>query len=212
MKPVGRLHILTDIELQKRFSHVELAEMAIKGGADAIQFRQKHGSTKELIETASRMKDLCSRYGVMLIVNDRLDVAIASNADGVHLGQDDFPIQMARRILGNDRIIGGSANTLDEALRCLQEGVDYIGFGPVYPTGSKKDAGPAKGIAVMEQVVKQVNCPVIAIGGANCGNVQEIMAAGAHGIAVISAVCCAENPEYATRELKEALNIGTDGK
>ena len=212
MNPVGRLHVLTDTQLQKRFSHVELTEMAIKGGADAIQFRQKHGSTREMIETACRMKELCSMAGVKLIINDRVDIAIASDADGVHLGQDDFPIPLARRILGNDRIIGGSAGTVEEAVKCLKEGADYIGFGPVYPTGSKDDAGPAKGIAVMRQVIKKMDCPVIAIGGVNSDNVPEIIGSGAYGIAVISAVCCMEDPVAATRILKEVMYCGSDTK
>ncbi len=212
MKPIGRLHVLTDTQLQKRFSHVELTEMAITGGADAIQFRQKHGSTREMIETACQMKELCSRSDVKLIINDRIDIAIAANADGVHLGQDDFPIPLARRLLGNDRIIGGSAGSIEEAMKCLNEGVDYIGFGPVYQTGSKDDAGPAKGIAIMKQVIKKMNCPVIAIGGVNSVNIPEIIRSGAYGIAVISAVCCMEDPVTATRKLKEALCCGSDIK
>ena len=205
MKPIGRLHVLTDTQLQKRFSHVELAEMAIIGGADAIQFRQKQGSTREMIETACRMKALCSKAGVTFIVNDRIDVAIASDADGVHLGQDDFPIPLGRRLLGPDRIIGGSAGSVDEAMKCLKDGADYIGFGPVYPTTSKNDAGPATGIVIMKQLIKYISLPIIAIGGVNSVNLPEIMDAGAHGIAVISAVCCAEDPAAATRKLKESL-------
>jgi thiamine-phosphate pyrophosphorylase len=210
MNPVGRLHVLTDTQLQKRFSHVELAEMAITGGADAIQFRQKHGSSREMIDTACRMKELCARAGVKLIINDRIDIAIACDADGVHLGQDDFPIPMARRLLGNDRIIGGSAGTVEEAVKCINEGADYIGFGPVYPTGSKDDAGPAMGVEVMKQVIKKMNCTVIAIGGINSDNIPEIIGSGAYGIAVISAVCCMKDPVAATRILKEALRCGSD--
>jgi thiamine-phosphate pyrophosphorylase len=210
MKHIGRLHVLTDTQLQKRFSHIDLTEMAIRGGADAIQFRQKHGSTREMIETACHMKELCSRAGIKLIINDRVDIAIASNADGVHLGQDDFPVPLARRLLGDDRIIGGSAGNIEEAMKCVNEGVDYIGFGPVYPTLSKDDAGPAKGIDLMKQLINRVSCPVIAIGGVNSGNVQEIIGAGAYGIAVISAVCCMEDPVTAARELIEVLDRGSD--
>jgi thiamine-phosphate pyrophosphorylase len=210
MKHIGRLHVLTDTQLQKRFSYIDLTEMAIRGGADAIQFRQKHGSTREMIGTACHMKELCSRAGIKLIINDRVDIAIASNADGVHLGQDDFPVPLARRLLGDDRIIGGSAGNIEEAMKCVNEGVDYIGFGPVYPTLSKDDAGPAKGIDLMKQLINRVSCPVIAIGGVNSGNVKEIISAGAYGIAVISAVCCTEDPVTATRELIEVLDRGSD--
>ena len=210
MKHIGRLHVLTDTQLQNRFSHVELTDMAIRGGADAVQFRQKNGSTRGMIETACHMMDLCSRAGVKLIINDRLDIAIASNADGVHLGQDDFPIPLARKLLGDHRIIGGSAGNIEEAMKCVDEGADYIGFGPLYPTGSKDDAGPARGIEAMKHVIKTINCPVIAIGGVSSENVPEIIGSGAYGIAVISAVCCMEDPVTATRKLKEALYCGRD--
>ncbi|TET87645.1 MAG: thiamine phosphate synthase [Desulfobacteraceae bacterium] len=209
MKQIGKLHILTDTVLQSRFSHMEITRLAIEGGTDTIQYRQKNGSTREMIKIARNMKRLCSEAGVMFIVNDRLDVAIAAEADGVHLGQDDFPIPMARELLGEGRIIGGSAATLDEARKCLSEGADYVGFGPVYPTSSKDDAGPVIGIDILKQVVEIIPLPIIAIGGVGAENIPDVMRAGAHGIAVISAVCCQDDPEEATRALYQALNKGT---
>ncbi len=209
MKQIGKLHILTDTVLQSRFSHMEITRLAIAGGADTIQYRQKSGTTREMIEIARNMKRLCSEAGVTFIVNDRLDVAIAAEADGVHLGQDDFPIPMARELLGEGRIIGGSAATLDEARKCLSEGADYVGFGPVYPTSSKDDAGPVSGIDILKQVVEIIPLPIIAIGGVGAENIPDVMRAGAHGIAVISAVCCQEDPEEATRAIYQALNKGT---
>jgi thiamine-phosphate pyrophosphorylase len=209
MKHIGKLHILTDTVLQSRFSHMEITRFAIAGGADTIQYRQKSGSTREMIEAARQMKRLCAEAGVTFIVNDRLDVAIAAEAHGVHLGQDDFPIPMARELLGEDRVIGGSAATLDEARKCLREGADYVGFGPVYPTSSKDDAGPVSGIDVLKQVVEIIPLPIIAIGGVGAENIPDVMRAGAHGIAVISAVCCQDDPEEATRSIYEALNKGT---
>jgi thiamine-phosphate pyrophosphorylase len=208
MKRIGRLHVITDTELQDRFSQVELAEFAIAGGADTIQFRQKSGSTREMIETARQIKQLCTNSGVVFIVNDRLDIAIASDSDGVHLGQDDFPIPLAREILGENKIIGGSAVTLDEAQKCQDEGADYVGFGPVFPTTSKADAGPVTGIALMKKVIDKVPLPLVAIGGVNTDNTPEVIQAGAHGIAVISAVCCQQDPEQSTRELFRALKRG----
>jgi len=205
MKKIGRLHVLTDTELQSRFSHVELAKLAIKGGADILQFRQKIGTTREIIEICREIKRLCEDSDVMFIVNDRVDVAIASEADGVHLGQEDFPIPLARKLLGETAIIGGSAVTLEEAQECLSEGADYIGFGPVYPTTSKNDAGPVTGIELLKEVVNAISIPIIAIGGITVENTLEVMRAGAQGIAVISAVCCQENPEQATRDLSQAL-------
>lgn len=208
MKKIGRLHVITDTELQDRYSHVELAEMAISGGADTIQFRQKGGSTRKMIETARDMQHLCASAGVPFIVNDRLDVAMAADSDGVHLGQDDFPIPSARKILGQKKIIGGSAVTLEEAQKCLVEGADYVGFGPVFPTTSKTDAGPVTGLDLMKEVIDKVSLPLIAIGGVNEENTAEVIRAGAHGIAVISAVCCRKDPELATRALFRALKGG----
>ena len=207
-KQIGRIHVLTDTALQSHFSHMELARLAIKGGADTIQFRQKTGATREMIEIVRQLKQLCLDSGVTLIVNDRIDVAIAAEADGVHLGQDDFPIPLARKLLGESSIIGGSAVTLEEAQKCLAEGADYIGFGPVYPTTSKADAGPVTGIKLLKQAVEAIPLPIIAIGGISVENAPEVMQAGARGIAVISAVCCQEDPEQATRALFNALKTG----
>jgi thiamine-phosphate pyrophosphorylase len=211
MKKIGRLHVLTDTVLQSRFSHLELARMAIRGGADTIQFRQKIGATREMIEIVRQLKQLCMDSSVTLVVNDRLDVAIAAEADGVHLGQDDFPVPLARKLLGESWVIGGSAASIAEAQKCLVEGVDYIGFGPVYPTTSKADADPVTGIKLLKQAVEAIHLPIIAIGGVNVENTPEVMRAGARGIAVISAVCCQEDPEQATRALSQALQAELRG-
>ncbi len=206
-KQIGRLHVLTDITLQSRFSHVELARLAIAGGADTIQFRQKGGSAREMIEVARRIKLLCDDAGVMFIVNDRVDIAIAAGADGVHLGQDDLPILLARRMMGEGGIIGGSASTKEEVLKCFSEGADYVGLGPIYPTGSKEDAGAAIGPDVLKEIAYGISLPIIAIGGIGVKNVSEVMEAGAGGVAVISAICCREDPEQATKALHQALHV-----
>jgi thiamine-phosphate pyrophosphorylase len=208
MKRIGRLHLLTDTMLQSRYSHVGLTRLAIAGGADTIQLRQKTGTTREMIEVAREMKRICAAAGVPFIVNDRVDVALAAGADGVHLGQDDFPIALARTLLGEDRIIGGSAGTLEEALKCQSEGADYLGCGPVYATTSKHDAGPASGPPLLKRIVAQVSLPVVAIGGITAENAPQVMASGVYGIAVISAVCCQLDPEAATRTLKRAMEEG----
>jgi thiamine-phosphate pyrophosphorylase len=205
VKKIGRFHVLTDTHLQTHFSHVELAELAIAGGADTIQFRQKSGATREMIRVAEQMKDLCKKAGVTFMVNDRVDVAIASHADGVHLGQDDFPIPLARKLLGEGTIIGGSAGSMEEARKCLLEGADYIGFGPVFPTTSKEDAGPAGGLGLLKQIVEAIPLPIIAIGGITRDNIPLVMQAGAHGIAVISAVCCQNDPTEAAKCLRSLL-------
>ncbi|MCF8061791.1 MAG: thiamine phosphate synthase [Deltaproteobacteria bacterium] len=201
MRRIGRLHVLTDIALQERFSHLELARLAVQGGADVIQFRQKTGSTRSLIETAREMKAVCAAAGAVFIVNDRIDVAMASGADGVHLGQEDFPIGPARELLGAERIIGGSASNLEEAAACVRDGADYVGFGPVFPTTSKADAGPAGGLEALRSVSDSIDAPVIAIGGINEENAAQVMDSGAYGIAVISSVCCRPDPDEAAFRL-----------
>jgi thiamine-phosphate pyrophosphorylase len=211
VKKIGRFHVLTDTLLQTHFSHVELAELAIAGGADTIQFRQKGGATREMIRVAEQMKDLCKKAGVTFMVNDRVDVAIASHADGVHLGQDDFPIPLARKLLGEQAIIGGSAGSMEEARECLLEGADYIGFGPVYPTTSKEDAGPASGLGLLKQIVEAIPLPVIAIGGITRDNIPLVIQAGVHGIAVISAVCCQKDPAEAAKCLLGLLESDLNG-
>jgi thiamine-phosphate pyrophosphorylase len=205
VKKTGRFHVLTDTCLQAHFSHLELAQLAIAGGADTIQFRQKEGSTRQMIRVAQQIQELCKGAGVTFVINDRVDVAIASHADGVHLGQDDFPIPLARKLLGEEAIIGGSAGNLEEARKCLLEGADYIGFGPVYPTTSKKDAGPAAGLGLLKQIVEAIALPIVAIGGITADNAAPVIKAGAHGLAVISAVCCQNDPAEAARCLRRLL-------
>jgi thiamine-phosphate diphosphorylase len=163
-----------------------------------------------MIRVAEQMRALCKKAGVSFVVNDRVDVAIASHADGVHLGQDDFPIPLARKLLGKRVIIGGSASTMEEARKCLLEGADYIGFGPVYPTTSKEDAGPVGGLDLLKQIVQAIPLPIVAIGGIGRENTSLVMKAGVHGIAVISAVCCQEDPVEAAKCLRRLLESGQD--
>ena len=197
--------MLTDACLQTQFSHVELAELAIAGGADTIQLREKGGETREMIRVAEQMYALCKRAGVAFIVNDRVDVAIASHAEGVHLGQNDFPIPLARNLLGEGVIIGGSAGNMEEARKCLMEVADYIGFGPVYFTSSKEDAGPAGGLDLLKRVVEEIPLPILAIGGITRENTPLVIRSGVHGIAVISAVCCQKDPAETAKCLRRLL-------
>ena len=205
MKKIGALHVLTDTVLQTRYTHADLARMAVAGGADTVQYRQKTGHTRDMIETARAMRDICARSGVPLIVNDRIDVALAADAHGVHLGQDDFPVALARNLLAAERIIGVSAGNLDEARRGIADGADYVGFGPIFPTGSKSDAGEAQGLEKLADFARAVRAPVIAIGGIGARNAPSVVTSGAHGVAVISAVCCQADPEAATRKLSNLI-------
>ena len=201
MKNIGVLHVITDTTLQSRFTHAELAELAIEGGADTVQFRQKHGTTRELVAIAQQMQTVCTRHNVPLIVNDRADIALAVGATGTHFGQDDMPVSIGRRILPTEAIIGASARTEEKILEAITEGADYIGFGPIYGTSSKPDAEAAKGLKRLRRMCDIAACPVIAIGGISVETAGEVIQAGAHGIAVISAVCAHSEPNIATQAL-----------
>ena len=201
MKNIGVLHVITDTTLQSRFTHAELAELAIQGGADTVQFRQKHGTTRELVAIAQQMQTVCTRHNVPLIVNDRADIALAVGATGTHFGQDDMPVSIGRRILPTETIIGASARTEEKILEAITEGADYIGFGPIYGTSSKPDAEAAKGLERLRRMCDIAACPVIAIGGISVETAAEVIRAGAHGIAVISAICVHSEPDIATQAL-----------
>ena len=201
MKKIGVLHIITDTTLQSRFTHIELAELAIQGGADTVQFRQKQGTTRELVATVQAMQSVCEQHKVPLIVNDRADIALAVGATGAHFGQDDMPVSIGRRILPAKAIIGASARTEEKILEAITEGADYIGFGPIYGTSSKPDAEMAKGLERLRRMCDIAACPVIAIGGIGIETAGDVIRAGAHGIAVISAVCAHSEPHIATQAL-----------
>jgi thiamine-phosphate pyrophosphorylase len=201
MKNIGVLHIITDTTLQSQFTHAELAELAIRGGADTVQLRQKQGTTRELVAIAEAMQAVCEPHKVPLIVNDRADIALAIGATGAHFGQDDMPVSIGRRILPTEAIIGASARTEEKILEAITEGADYIGFGPIYGTTSKPDAEMAKGLERLRRMCDIAACPVIAIGGIGIETAGDVIRAGAHGIAVISAVCAHPEPHIATQAL-----------
>jgi thiamine-phosphate pyrophosphorylase len=205
-KRIGRLHVLTNETVQSRFTHAELAEMAIAGGADTIQFREKKRSTKELVAIAESLRRVCRARNVPLIINDRVDIALAVDADGVHLGQRDLPVAVARKLLGPEKIIGGTAATLDEAIAVQNEGADYLGFGHIYSTTSKQKHGAPKGPAALAEICGALAIPVIAIGGIDQENFLSVFDAGAWGIAVIASVCAAPDPTLAARELKNGID------
>jgi len=203
---LGRLHVITDEVLQTRYSHAEVAALAIRGGADTVQYREKRPLlTRELIEDAGAVKGACEDGGVACIVDDRADVAAAVRADGLHLGRDDLPVSVARSLLGPDVLIGGTANSVEEARRVWQQPIDYLGVGPVYGTRSKANPAPVLGIEVLRAIASECPVPVIAIGNITADRVGEVLDAGAHGVAVLSAITCAENPEATARTFGEAI-------
>ncbi len=200
------LHVITDESLMKGRTHLQIAEAAALGGAKVIQYRDKNASGRKMYETALALRELTAKSGVVFIVNDRVDIAAAANADGAHIGQEDVPLEAARRILGNEKIIGVSANSLEEALEAEKGGADYIGLGPIFETATKTDTDAAIGLEGLKKVAAALSIPAIAIGGIKQEHVQPIMRNGAGGIAVISAVVCAKDMVLATREIVNTLN------
>ncbi|MHB8840232.1 MAG: thiamine phosphate synthase [Candidatus Aquicultor sp.] len=182
-------------------SHLDIAKAAIEGGASIIQYRDKHASSRKLFEDALELRKLTADAGALLIINDRADIALAVEADGVHLGQNDLSLAEARRILGDTYIIGISATCFDEAVEAADRGADYIGLGPVFPTPSKDDAAPPIGLEGVAAVRKAVDIPIVAIGGITIDNIEEVVRAGSDGIAVISAVSSAPDMGVAARTI-----------
>ncbi len=193
------LYAIIDNSLTPSISNIEIARKVLAGGTKIVQLRGKGLSSRELLEQAREVRELARKAGATFIVNDRADIALLSGADGVHLGQDDLPIDEARKILGKEKIIGISTHSLEQALKAEQEGADYIGFGPVFDTKTKADAEKAKGLQALREVKQRVSMPVIAIGGINLENIGEVIDAGSDGAAVISAIIKAEKIEDATR-------------
>ncbi len=203
---VGRLHVITDVTVQSRFAHEELAEMACAGGADVIQLRDKQLGIEAFTAVARRVREICARHEVTFIVNDRVEAAREIGADGVHLGRADASISEVRAILGADTIIGASTGSVGDALAAGNNGADYVGFGHIFPTTSKVKSTPPVGVGGLVDLCSYVNVPVIAIGGITAENALEVLRAGAHGIAVIAAVCTASDPRAATARLREAVD------
>ncbi len=199
------LYVITDESLSHGLSHVEIAKRAVEGGADAVQLRDKGMSGKGLVRCALEIREAMKNSGALFIVNDRLDVALASGADGVHLGQDDIPASIARAISPPGFIIGVSVGNVEEAVQAERDGADYVGLGPICHTGSKIDAGPACGYEIIASVKKAVSIPVVAIGGLGPHNAGRAIEYGADGIAVISAVVGQEDIAGAARRLKRVI-------
>jgi len=202
---IGRLHVLTDFHLQQKHSHAELARYAIRGGADTIQFRQKHGGIQNILIEARKVARVCRDASVPLIVDDRVDVTQSVEATGTHLGQKDFPVDEARRLLGEEAILGATATKPHQAKEAYEMGADYIGFGPVFPTTSKRNPKSVKGPEGLAEACDAVPIPVIAIGGITHDRTRTALDAGAHGVAVLSAVATAKNPERATARFRAAI-------
>ncbi|MDN5344781.1 MAG: thiamine-phosphate pyrophosphorylase [Clostridia bacterium] len=184
---------------------LELVRQALAGGATAIQLREKELPARQLVALGREIRELTRSAGATFIIDDRLDVALAVEADGVHIGQEDLPAAIARRLLGPGRILGVSVGTVDQARQAVADGADYLGVGTLFATSSKGDAGEPIGLAGLKAIREAVTVPIVGIGGINSSNAAGVMAAGADGVAVISAVIGAPDITAAARELLAAV-------
>lgn len=194
------VYLVTDRRLLKERDLGKAVEESIQGGAGIIQLREKNVSSLEFYTIAKDIKKITDKYNVPLIINDRIDIALAVKASGVHLGQEDIPCSLAREILGKDMIIGVSAHNLDEALKAEKDGADYIGCGAVFSTTTKKDTTNIK-ISDIKKIKENINIKVVAIGGINENNIVELQGTGIDGVAVVSAVLGKDDIKKATEEL-----------
>ena len=195
------LYVITDRRLSRGRSHREVVEKAIAGGATCIQLREKELSTRDFFAVAQELRAITREKGVAFIVNDRLDVALAVGADGVHLGQDDLPLTAARRIMPPGMILGVSAGNLQEALAAQSQGASYLGVGAIFRTGTKMDAGEPIGLQALADLCCGVSIPVVGIGGITADNARLVIEAGAAGVAVISSVVAASDIAAAAGEI-----------
>ena len=199
------LYLVTDRLLAGGRPLTEVVAAAVAGGATVVQLREKHCTTRDFVELARALKNQLHGSGVPLIINDRLDVALAAGADGLHLGQQDMTIADARRLLPPGMVIGISAESLADAIAAEKEGADYLGISPVFATATKVDAAPPLGLEGVAAIRATVRLPLVGIGGINVENVTSVIAAGADGVAVVSAIVAADNPGDAARKLKEKI-------
>ncbi|PKM83724.1 MAG: thiamine phosphate synthase [Firmicutes bacterium HGW-Firmicutes-13] len=181
-----------------------IVEESLAGGASVIQLREKDISTRDFVELAAQLKKIVRKYNSLFIINDRIDVAQAVGADGVHLGQDDMPAVTARDILGKEAVIGVSVSTLEEAEKAVRDGADYLGVSAIFSTPTKSDA-VVVGLSGLRKIADAVQIPLAAIGGINAGNAADIIRAGADGVAVVSEIMKADNPRLATARLLEKI-------
>jgi len=201
-----RLHVLTDRDTSRGRSHLQVAEAAIAGGADVLQLRDKEASSGRLYQEALQLRKLTRDARVPFIVNDRLDIALAVDADGVHVGQSDLPASVVRKILGPGKILGVSVDTVNQAIQAEKDGADYLGVGPVFEARrTKPDTGEPIGVDCIARIRRHCRLPIVAIGGITAENARKVREAGADAAAVISAIVSADDISAATRRLKRIL-------
>ena len=207
MKNILKLYLVTDRDLSLGRSLEEVVSEAVAGGVTIVQLREKDASTGEFVELAFRLKEILRPYNVPLIINDRVDVALAVDAEGLHIGQSDMPYEIARKLLGPDKIIGLSVENMDDLLQANKLDVDYVGISPVYGTPTKTDTAEPFGLEGLRRAVELSVHPTVAIGGMNADTIADVMAVGTDGVAVVSAICSAESPKLAAKELKDIIEM-----
>lgn len=202
MRRVFGIYVITDRFVNPRLSHEDLAELAVAGGAPIVQLRDKKATTRQLLRWAQAIRELTWRSKTLFIVNDRADIALAVDADGVHVGDDDLPVPIARRLLGAGKIIGRSVANEQEALQAVAEGADYVSIGSVFATATKPDAGEPVGVERVRRVRQALpeGYPLVAIGGITLQNAAAVFEAGADAVAIVSAVACADDPIATVRQ------------
>ena len=200
-----RLYLVTDQASLRGRTLADVVLAAVQGGVRCVQLREKALSTRDFVAMALSVKDLLAPHGVPLIINDRLDVALACGAQGVHLGQSDMPVMLARRLLPPEVFIGLSVENLADVARAAGQPVDYLGISPVYATTTKTDTAVPWGLAGVRQVRTMTALPLVAIGGIHHGNAAQVLQAGADGLAVVSAICSAPDPQAAARSFQDIL-------
>lgn len=198
------IYLVTDRGLLQGRDLMDAVAEAIEGGVTLIQLREKDISSREFYQLALRVKELAHSRGVPLLINDRLDIALAVDADGLHIGQEDLPVQVARKLLGPDKILGLSVSTVDEAVQGEKDGVDYLGAGPFYHTASKDVSIFPIGPAGLKKIKEAVSIPVVGIGGIGLSNIEEVKGTGVDGVAVISAIMGAPDIKDAASKLADA--------
>lgn len=201
------LYLVTDRGLSKGRLTSEIASAAISGGVTCVQLREKHCATRTFIAEARALRSVLGASNIPLIINDRVDVAMAVGAQGVHLGKRDMDILDARRIVGRSMVIGVSAESYEEAVQAEEDGADYIGISPVFATSTKSDLGTPLGLKGVRRIRQSVAIPLVGIGGINAGNAAKVVGAGADGVAVVSAIVSAQCPETAARKLKQQVAL-----
>lgn len=203
------LYLVTDKRNKTDEEFLEIIEEAIKGGTTVVQIREKEGETLDFYNLALKVKEITSKYNVPLIVNDRIDVALAIKSEGVHIGQTDMPADVARSLIGDEMILGVSASTVKEARKAEKDGADYIGTGAVFPTATKDDA-PSITKDDLKEVTSSINIPTVAIGGITLENASELAGTGIAGISVVSAIMNSEDPKTASENLLKIYNEKID--